>query len=113
MSALELSSPATISPQKYNTAEAQGKGFTIALMNMFKILKENRIFQLIKSMKAQTLEWGKETIQGVKVEIHSKKKIQTRGKQEMKVYELEQESQRQASAAQLNRGETMQALKTW
>lgn len=46
------------------------------------------------------------------VNIHSEKKIQTRGKQEMKVYELEQESQRQASAAQLNRGETMQALKT-
>lgn len=46
-------------------------------MNMFKILKENRIFQLIKSMKAQTLEWVKETIQGVKVEIYSNKKIQT------------------------------------
>lgn len=56
MSALEFSSPATISSQKYNTAEAQGKDFTIAIMNMFKFLKENRIFQLIKSMKAQTLE---------------------------------------------------------
>lgn len=52
---------------------------------MFKILKENRIFQLIKSMKAQTLEWMKKTIQGVKVEIQSNKKIQTEGKQEMKV----------------------------
>lgn len=56
MSPLEFSSPAAISPQKYNTAEAQGKDFKIAIMNMFKILKENRIFQLIKSMKTQTLE---------------------------------------------------------
>lgn len=40
MSALDPCNPTTVGPEKCNTAELQNKDFKIAVMSMFKDLKE-------------------------------------------------------------------------
>lgn len=72
-------------PDICTTAEAQGKDFKIAIMNLFNVFKEDmKIIHWLKSMKTQTLEWNGEPVTNMEVKRNSKKKTQTEGKLWMK-----------------------------
>lgn len=74
MSPLEPSNTTIVDSEKYNIAEARGKDFIIAFINMIEVLKE----QINKSLKEIYLGKMNKTVQYLKVEIQSKKKIQLR-----------------------------------
>lgn len=60
-----------IGPEKYSTAEAQDKGFKLAVMNMFKNLKEDMGESLNEVCKKHT-QWNetKKTFQDMKAEFN-------------------------------------------
>lgn len=72
MSPLEPSNTTIVDSEKCNIAEARGKDFIIAFINMIEVLKE----QINKSLKEIYLEKMNKTVQYLKVKIQSIKKIQ-------------------------------------
>lgn len=70
MSPAELTNPIKVGPEKCNTVKAQNKYFKIAILNMFKVFKEdinNLTFEICKNTKSGIV--GRKTVKGMKVKI--------------------------------------------
>lgn len=98
MAPLELSNPNTLGPEYYNIAKAQDKGLRIAFMYMTQAHNEknNKVFKEINENTVKENEYNR-TVQDLKMEIKSMKKVQTEKICKRKIQEFEQQPQRQAS----------------
>lgn len=59
MSPAELTNPIKVCPEKCNTVKAQNKYFKIAILNMFKVFKEdinNLTFEICRNKRVEWLE---------------------------------------------------------
>lgn len=59
MSPAELTNPIKVGPEKCSTVKAQNKYFKIAILNMFKVFKEdinNLTFEICRNKRVEWLE---------------------------------------------------------